>query len=160
MEVEQYQTGPVYTTIYNGQEVNSHLHLKVDDLDEASEVIRSVQAIQAIASSHNDHWWHDAKTGEDLRVNPHPLLFSNKLMLIVSELAEAMEGDRTSAMDKKLPTRPEREVELADALIRIVDLAQGFKLDLAGAVAEKLNYNKSRLDHKIEARLADNGKKY
>lgn len=90
----------------------------------------------------------------------NPLLFSNKLMLIVSELAEAMEGDRKSLLDDKLPHRPMREVELADAVIRIFDLAGGFGLDLPGAIVEKLAFNAQRADHKLEVRSALHGKAY
>ncbi|XUM19805.1 hypothetical protein ACRAVF_19255 [Bradyrhizobium oligotrophicum S58] len=38
-------------------------------------------------------------------------------MLIVSEIAEAMEGERKSLMDDHLPHRKMVEVELADTLI-------------------------------------------
>jgi NTP pyrophosphatase (non-canonical NTP hydrolase) len=81
-------------------------------------------------------------------------------MLIVSELAEAMEGDRKNKMDDHLPHRESREVELADALIRICDLAGAYNLDLAGAVVEKMAYNAQRADHKPEARAAEGGKAY
>lgn len=103
-------------------------------------------------------WWHHPKTGEDVRTNP--LCFSNKLMLIVSEVAEAMEGDRKGLKDDKLPHRDMREVELADAVIRIFDLAGGYGLDLKGAIAEKLEYNQRREDHKLQARASDGGKTY
>lgn len=82
------------------------------------------------------------------------------LMLIVSEIAEAMEGDRKSLMDDHLPNRKMLEVELADAVIRIMDLAGREGLDLGGAIMEKLEYNKQRLDHKLENRQKANGKKY
>lgn len=52
------------------------------------------------------------------------------------------------------------EVELADAIIRIFDLAAGMNLDLGGAFIEKMQYNATRKDHTIEARLQENGKKY
>lgn len=104
------------------------------------------------------HWWLDSVTGADTRDNP--MCFSQKLMLIVSELAEAMEGDRKGLMDDKLPHRQMREVELADALIRICDTAGGYGMDLAGAVVEKLAYNAQRADHKIEHRMAEGGKAY
>ncbi len=103
-------------------------------------------------------WWIDPITKQPVTENP--LCFSNKLMLIVSEVSEAMEGDRKNLMDDKLPHRPMREVELADALIRICDLAGAYHLDLGGAVAEKLAYNAQRPDHKIENRVADGGKTY
>jgi NTP pyrophosphatase (non-canonical NTP hydrolase) len=82
------------------------------------------------------------------------------LMLIVSEISEAMEGDRKSLMDDHLPHRKMLEVELADAVIRIMDLAGREGLDLGGAMMEKLDYNSKRLDHKIENREKEGGKKY
>ncbi|WP_228368221.1 hypothetical protein, partial [Klebsiella pneumoniae] len=36
-------------------------------------------------------WWVDARTGQQVTENPY--CFGNKLMLVVSELSEAMEGD-------------------------------------------------------------------
>mgnify|MGYP000172386561 CR=1 FL=1 len=81
------------------------------------------------------------------------------LMLCVSELAEAMEADRKSLMDSHLSQRNGLEVELADTVIRIFDMAGGLGLDVAGALAEKLAYNTTRHDHKPEVR-ADGGKKY
>ena len=50
-------------------------------------------------------------------------------------------------------------MELADAVIRIMDLAGAVGLDLGGAVAEKLDYNQKRADHKPENRAKDGGKK-
>lgn len=100
-------------------------------------------------------WYTDLATGERRERNIGELL-----MLIVSEIAEGMEGHRKNLMDDKLPHRPMLEVELADACIRIFDLAgyQGF--DLGGAIAEKRAFNATRADHKIEARLASNGKAF
>ena len=82
------------------------------------------------------------------------------LMLCVSELAEAMEGHRKNLPDDKLPHRSMLEVELADCLIRIFDLAIPLKLDLGGAFVEKMEYNRTRADHSIAGRLASGGKKY
>jgi len=98
-------------------------------------------------------WWPE----ENFK---NPLLFSNKLMLIVSECAEAMEGDRKGLMDDKLPHRSMREVELADVVIRAFDLAGAFDLDLAGAIAEKMAFNAVREDHKLENRVKEGGKSY
>lgn len=82
------------------------------------------------------------------------------LMLIVSEIAEAMEGDRKNLMDDHLPHRKMIEVELADAMIRICDLAGREGLDLGGALVEKLKYNQQRADHKPENRNKEGGKTY
>jgi NTP pyrophosphatase (non-canonical NTP hydrolase) len=100
-------------------------------------------------------WWTDLATGERKDRNVGELL-----MLIVSEVAEAMEGHRKALADDKLPHRSMFEVELADTLIRIFDLAGAHGLDLGGAVREKLVYNAQREDHKIEARQAPGGKAY
>lgn len=81
-------------------------------------------------------------------------------MLIVSEVAEAMEGERKDLMDDKLPHRRMAEVELADAMIRIFDYAGGFGYDLQGAFEEKMAFNAERADHKHEARLLAGGKRW
>jgi plasmid maintenance system antidote protein VapI len=103
----------------------------------------------------NAKWWVNIETGELLDRNIGELL-----MLTVSELAEALEGHRKNLMDDKLPHRKMFEVELADTIIRIFDIAGGLRLDLGGAFYEKLKYNQIREDHQIEARLGANGKKY
>ena len=103
----------------------------------------------------NARWWRDPATHEPIERNVGVML-----MLTVSELAEAMEGHRKSLMDDHLPHRPMIEVELADAVIRIMDMAEGLSLDLAGAWREKMEYNAKRADHTDAARLAAGGKKY
>lgn len=116
-------------------------------------------------------WWTHAKTGLDLvQVITKPedalqeliagLLVTNKLCLTHSEVSEAMEGHRKGLMDDKLPHRPMIEVELADAVLRIADLAGALGLDLGGAIAEKMAFNAQRPDHKPEARQAAGGKAY
>lgn len=102
-------------------------------------------------------WWTDLDTGEPLALTQERV--GDKLMLIVTEIAEAKEGHRKNLMDTHLPNRPMIEVELADAIIRIADLAGALDLDLAGAVVEKLAYNRTRADHQIEHRKAPGGKK-
>ena len=82
------------------------------------------------------------------------------LHLANSEVSEALEGDRKNKMDDHLPHLPSRDVEMADALIRICDTAGGFALALASATVEKLAYNAQRADHKIENRQQEGGKAY
>lgn len=116
-------------------------------------------------------WWTHIKTGLDLKEvinNPKDsleellagALVSQKLCLTHSEVSEAMEGHRKGLMDDKLPHRAMIEVELADAIIRIADLAGALNLDLGGAVQEKLEFNRHRPDHKLENRIAEGGKAY
>jgi hypothetical protein len=103
----------------------------------------------------NQHWWHDPVTGERLDRNKDEML-----MLMVSEIAECMEGERKSLMDSHLPHRKSAEVELADLIIRLADYAGAYGFDLDGAVAEKLAYNATREDHRPEARRGPHGKKW
>lgn len=99
-------------------------------------------------------WYTDLTTGERKQRN-----IGEMLMLIVTEVAEAMEGHRKDLMDDKLPHRKMMEVELADTVIRIFDLAGYCNYDLGGAIQEKLAFNAKRSDHKIENRKAEGGKK-
>lgn len=103
----------------------------------------------------NKQWWVSLETGLPIDRNVGELL-----MLVVSEIAEAMEGHRKNLPDDKLPHRPMIEVELADAVIRILDIGAGFGYDIGGALVEKLEYNSKRVDHTREHRLSEHGKKY
>ena len=100
-------------------------------------------------------WYTDLKTGL-----PKDRNIGELLALVHSEISEALEGHRKGLQDDHLPHRSMLEVELADAIIRIADLAGYLKLDIGGAVVEKLAYNAQRADHKIENRVAAGGKTY
>lgn len=83
-----------------------------------------------------------------------------KICLMHSELSEAMEGLRKDLMDDKLPHRKMEEVEMADAVIRIFDYCGHRGFDLEGAIMEKLAFNETREDHKLENRAKEGGKKF
>jgi len=103
-------------------------------------------------------WWNDPITGKNLKDDPY--VMGTKLLLVVSEIAEATEGFRKDLMDDKLTHRKCIEVELADAIIRICDIAGALNLDLAGAIEEKRSFNSVRQDHKVENRVKKGGKKF
>lgn len=86
-----------------------------------------------------------------------------KLMLITSELGEAMEAHRKGyfaekiAFNNAIQEKPEEfkdffeddikdtfEDEIADALIRILDMCGGYNIDIDFHVENKLKYNATR----------------
>lgn len=93
--------------------------------------------------------WHD---------NPREV--GTMIALIHSEVSEALEGFRKDLNDDHLPHRKNAEVELADAVIRICDLAGLLQMDIGGALIDKLKYNQNRADHKRENREKEGGKKF
>jgi len=189
---------------------------KIIDVDHINELARSIHIDNVLSG-----WWP---------VDADPL---TKAQLVITEIAEATEGARKDLMDDHLPHRKMEEVELADTLIRVLDLgewaafkyvgstsfedlqdevianldhpaglhfilsahavgfgslflkATGFRddaefndesysrmidaiiiisnirqFDLFAALDEKLAYNRSRNDHKLEVREATGGKKF
>ena len=107
------------------------------------------------AASRKAGWYTNPTTGKALERNVPEML-----CLIHSEISEAMEGYRKDLPDDKLPHRRAVEVELADAMIRIGDLATYLGCDLGGAIVEKIAFNAIREDHKLEARKAAGGKAF
>ena len=156
---------------------------------------------------------------------PEGACIYEKLQLVSTEISEATEGARKNLMDDHLPQYKMERVELADALIRLLDIGGRYKLNyrnlglefpfigsdksvgsnhlginvevvnlakalyvkkgkeviedfyssaidavllcskargfnLAAPLVEKLEYNKNRLDHKLESRGKDGGKKF
>lgn len=94
-------------------------------------------------------FWEDVanlkmKAGDTGREGLNHLIYGQKIALIHAELSESLEGDRKNLEDDHLPTYQMRFVELADAIIRIADLAGYFNIDLEELIIAKMEYNKSR----------------
>lgn len=114
----------------------------------------NLNELSKLVHENNHKWWYD-KQGKRLERNKGEML-----MLIVSEVVEAMEGERKGLQDDHLPHRPMAEVELADVLIRMFDYAGAYSYDLEGAFWEKMEYNKTREDHSYRSRESAGGKKW
>ncbi len=78
-------------------------------------------------------WWEESRPVGEV------------LMLMVTELAEAMEAYREGNPESdKIPGYSKLEEELADVVIRLLDFAGGAGLDIEGAVTAKMAYNETR----------------
>ncbi len=78
-------------------------------------------------------WWEKERNDGEL------------LALIHSEISEALEGLRAgNPPDDKVPQHSSAAVELADAIVRIMDMAQARGWDVAQALVDKVAYNKTR----------------
>jgi len=99
-------------------------------------------------------WWTKANG------TPKKRNFGELMALIHSEISEALEGGRRDLASDHIAGFSMLEEELADALIRIFDLAGGANLRLGEAFLAKIAFNAVRPDHKPEARAKAGGKSF
>lgn len=115
--------------------------------------MKTLHEIQkAVYANNVAHGWHEGA------FTTTPEMIIAKLMLAVGELSEAVEEIRNGHPYDKVyftygglpfpegdPTKPEGfGIELADAIIRILDVAEHLGIDMQDAVILKHNYNLTR----------------
>ena len=95
-------------------------------------------------------WWEGTiYVGPEGERVLHPLEISSKLALVHAEVSEGLEEVRKGE-DHYQPYLGEKNkpeglvIEMADAVIRMADLAGKMGLDLAEAIEMKMAYNKTR----------------
>lgn len=94
---------------------------------------QGVQAAMVLAHQTADSagWYRDPETGAPKERN-----FGEVVALMHSELSEALEADRKSLMDDKLPARPGVDVEFADLFLRVGDTGAARGDDIPSAFIE------------------------
>lgn len=91
-----------------------------------------------------EHGFHDNDYSTFFETERNAQL-AQRLMLTVSELGEALEAVRhNNPPDSHIPKFTGLEAELADAVIRIMDLAETANCRLAEAIIAKATYNNKR----------------
>lgn len=138
-----------HTGAMDGLDDDKLPHLPMFDVELADTAIHLYDLIGADAP--------DAQFDEDLVRTGAPLLAhmatDSALMIIVGTVAAAMEGHRKGDMRRY-------GANLWEALLAVYALAQARHVNLDDVIAQKLAFNATRADHKIENRMAEGGKKY
>jgi NTP pyrophosphatase (non-canonical NTP hydrolase) len=90
-----------------------------------------------------EHGFHEGD--ENYLLSERNAQFAQRLMLTVSELSEALEALRhDDPPDSHIKKFRGTEAELADAVIRIMDISETYGLRLADAIIAKMSYNHKR----------------
>jgi len=76
----------------------------------------------------NKGWWENHRD------------FSTIVMLVVTELSEAVQEDRKKDDDRYEKT----QTEIADALIRLFDLCGAYFIDIEQVILDKMEFNRNR----------------
>lgn len=150
----------IVTLMLSKEVVTTNLMRRMVDDDAMVSAFLTALSDRIHANNVKAGWWTDLKTGEDLHGKRN---IPELLMLTVSEVSEAMEAHRKRLMDDKLPHRPGLRVELADAVLRILDLVgsqDNEEHPFGELLVEKCAYNAKREDHRPENRLKDGGKAF
>lgn len=100
--------------------------------EKIGEALHELQA-QIFSTAQEKGWWEKERN------------FGEAVALMHSELSEALEAHRHgNPPSDKIPEFSGVEEEFADEIIRILDIAAGFDLNVIGAIFAKIRFNQSR----------------
>lgn len=113
----------------------------VDDFANAIDKFKIV----VLANNIEHGFWEGPGEADADKFAPYAFNKSEKLMLMVTELAEACEALRHgNPPDDKLPQYAGDGVELADCIIRIMDYCAAYNIPIGEIIKAKHEYNVKR----------------
>jgi len=95
----------------------------------------------------NNRYFVRGNDGEFVSVDMSNTFIAKRISLIHSELSEALEAIRKNGpdiMDKHCPKYTNMEIELADVVIRCMDMSRYYGFRLSEAIVSKHNFNVGR----------------
>lgn len=108
---------------------------EIHDSSIGTQFIESFNELQYFVheTAKNKGWWNNPRNDSEL------------IALMHCELSEAVEGLRKgNPPDDKIPAFSSVEAELADVILRIMDMAQARNYNISAAIIAKSNMNTTR----------------
>ena len=120
----------------------------MSDIAEVQAAVHANAVAKKFWSGYPETTYEDPDTGESVRVYVLSVdQVLSKLMLITTEVAEAAEDVRTGAMRTVMSDSGKPEglpSELADIVIRVMDVCGGLGIDLDEEIRIKMSHNRRR----------------